>query len=154
MWAAASVYSWGMAQNKTKPTEASVEEFIAAVENPVRRSDAQTIVTMFREVTGHEPYMWGPSIIGFGHHHYRHESGREGDTPNMAFSPRKANLVFYGLSSAQESAELLARLGKYKPGASCTYVNKLADVDQDVLRQLVDVNYRYFGTTDKSAVPR
>ena len=143
-----------MAENKTKPTGASVEEFIAAVENPVRRSDARAVIAMLSEVTGHEPYMWGPSIIGFGHHHYRHESGREGDTPALAFSPRKANLVFYGLSSAPESAELLAKLGKHRGGASCTYVNKLADVDQGVLRQLVDVSYRYFGTTDKSAVPR
>lgn len=143
-----------MAENKTQPTGASVEEFIAGVEHRVRRDDAQTLVAMLREVTGHQPYMWGPTIIGFGQHHYRHDSGREGDTPTIAFSPRKANLVFYGFSSAPESDELLARFGKHRSSKACIYVNKLADVDLKVLRELATVNYRYFGTTDKSQVPR
>jgi len=143
-----------MADNKTKPTGASVAGFIAAVEHPVRRSDAGVIVGMLEEVTSQEPYMWGPTIIGFGQHHFRHESGREGDTPTIAFSPRKANLVFYGFSSAPESEALLEKLGKFKLGKACLYVNKLVDVDQAVLRELAAVNYRYFATTDKSHVPR
>jgi hypothetical protein len=143
-----------MAENKTKHTDASVEEFIAAVEHPVRRSDARTLVAMLREVSGHEPRMFGPTIVGFGDHHYRHDTGREGDTPRIAFSPRKANLVFYGFSSAPESSDLLAKLGKHKESKACLYVNKLADVDLDVLRALADANYRFFGTTDKSYVPR
>jgi len=143
-----------MAQNKTTFTGASVEQFVAAVEHPVRRADAETLIAMLREVSGEEPRLWGPTIIGFGTHHYRHSSGREGDTPRIAFAPRKANLVLYGFSSAPESAELLARLGKHKESPACVYVNKLADVDLGVLRTLAEVNYRYFGTTDESSVPR
>lgn len=143
-----------MAENKTKPTGASVSEFIAAVEHPVRRADAETLIDMLRSVSGEQPFMWGPSIIGFGTHHYRHSSGREGDTPRIAFSPRKANLVLYGFSSAPDSPALLARLGKHKESAACVYVNKLVDVDLGVLRELAEVNYRYFGTTDESSVPR
>lgn len=141
-----------MADNKTKPTGASVEEFIACVEHRVRRSDALAVVAMLREVTGHQPLMWGPSIIGFGHHHFRYGSGREGDTPALGFSPRKANLVFYGFSSAPESGELLAKLGKHKSSPACIYVNKLADIDIGVLRELAAVNYRYIGTSDESQV--
>lgn len=143
-----------MADNKTTFTGASVEEFIARVEHPVRRSDALTLVDMLRAVSGHEPRMFGPTIIGFGDHHYRHATGREGDTPRIAFSPRKTNLVLYGFSSAPEADDLLAKLGKYKEGKSCMYVNKLVDVDLDVLRELAEVNYRFFGTTEKSHVPR
>lgn len=143
-----------MAENKTKYTDASVPEFLAAIEHPVRRTDAETVVAMMREVTGEEPRMFGPTIIGFGTHHYRHSSGREGDTGTVGFSPRKANLVFYGLSAAPESGELLARLGKHRASVSCIYVNKLADIDLDVLRALVDLTHRYMQTTDKSHVPR
>jgi hypothetical protein len=138
-----------MAENKTKHTDASVEEFIAGVEHPVRQSDARTLVAMLREVSGHEPRMYGPSIIGFGDHHYRYDSGREGDTPRIAFSPRKANLVFYGFSSAPDADGLLAKLGKHKESKACVYINKLSDVDLAVLRELAEVNYQYLGTTDK-----
>lgn len=143
-----------MAENKTTFTGASVDEFVANVEHPVRQSDARTLITLLGEVTGETAQMWGPSIIGFGVHHYRHDSGREGDTPTIAFSPRKASLSLYGFSSAPGSDELLAKLGKHKMSKACVYVNKLADVDQTVLRELADLNYRYFLTTDKSQVPR
>lgn len=142
-----------MADNKTKPTGASVEEFIAGVERPVRRGDALAVVAMLREVTGQQPLMWGPSIIGFGHHHFRYASGREGDTPVIGFSPRKANLVFYGFSSAPESGELLAKLGKHRSSTACIYVNKLADVELGVLRELAAINYHYIGTADESHLP-
>ena len=143
-----------MAENKTTFTEASVNEFVANVEHPVRQSDAKVLIAMLGEVTGEVPVMFGPTIVGFGTHHYRHESGREGVTPTIAFSPRKASLTLYGFMSAPGSDELLARLGKHKLSKGCVYVNKLADVDQGVLRELADINYRYFLTTDKSMVPR
>lgn len=127
-----------MSENQTRETDASVQEFINGVENPTRRNDAFRLVELMRRVTGTEPKMWGPSIIGFGKSHYRYESGREGDEPRVAFSPRKANLAIYVLSRDDRSSDdLLARLGKHKTGVVCLYVNKLADVDLDVLEALV-----------------
>lgn len=118
---------------KTKPTDASVTDFIAAVENPVRRADAETVLKMLGEVSGEPPVLWGASIIGFGS--YR---GPTGDWPIIGFSPRKANLVVYLMTGFSGEAELLARLGKHKTGSSCLYINKLADVDLDVLRQMAE----------------
>lgn len=126
---------------KTKPTDASVTDFIAAVENPVRRADAETVLKMLGEVSGEPPVLWGASIIGFGS--YR---GPTGDWPIIGFSPRKANLVVYLMTGFSGEAELLARLGKHKTGSSCLYINKLADVDLDVLRQLAELS-----TTDMRA---
>ena len=125
-----------MAETKTKPTEVSVDSFIEAVENPTRRGDARTIWAMMKRITGHEPKMWGPSIIGFGSYHYRYESGHEGTACRLGFSPRKAQLVLYVLTETEGEAELLARLGKHKTGKCCLYVNKLADVDMSVLEAL------------------
>jgi len=119
------------AEPKTKPTDVPVADFIAAVENPHRRADAETARTMLSEITGLEPVMWGPSIIGYGR--YR---GPTGDWPIIGFSPRKAQLVFYIMRGFTESGDLLARLGKHKTGGGCLYVNKLDDVDQAVLREL------------------
>ena len=129
--------------NKTQPTSVPVEEFVAGVEHPVRRSDAETLLEMFTRVTGEEPVMWGPSIIGFGQYHYVYDSGREGDAPAVGFSPRKANLTLYVLSDHPEQADLLARLGKHRTSVACLYINKLSDVDLDVLEQLVQTAYRY-----------
>ena len=126
-----------MAENKTKPTEASVEEFLSSVPDDRRRADARTLLDLMRDVTGAEPRMWGPSIIGFGDYHYRYESGREGDWFLAGFSPRKANLVVYIMSGFPRHAELMAQLGKHRTGKSCLYINKLDDVDLDVLRELV-----------------
>ncbi len=139
---------------KFRPVEVSVADLLAGVENDTRRRDAETMVELLRDVTGAEPRTWYASIIGFGDHHWRHESGREGDGPLLAFAPRKANLVLYGFSSAPESAELLERLGKHKRGKGCVYVNKLADVDVDVLRELAVAGMRHFGGTTDSLVPR
>jgi hypothetical protein len=123
---------------KTKITEIAVGDFIAGVENPVRRQDAQTLVDMMREVSGHEPRMWGPTIVGFGSYHYRYESGTEGDMCEIGFSPRKPSQVLY-LGPFEGRAELLERLGKYKSGnGGCIYVNKLSDVDGNVLREMVE----------------
>ena len=130
-----------MADNKTVKTGASVEEFIAGVENSRRREDGETLLEMMREITGLEPEMWGPSIIGFGDLHYKYESGREGDMFLTGFSPRKRSLSLYIASDFAEYESLLARLGKHRKSVSCLYINKLADVDMDVLRELVLRSY-------------
>ena len=143
-----------MSDNKTRPTAVRPADYVAAVENDTRRRDAEVVMTLMREVTGEPPVMWGPSMIGFGDHHYQHSSGREGDTFVIGFAPRKANLVLYGLSTAPGSQELLAKLGKHKTSKACLYVNKLADVDLDVLRQLTELGYRYYTQTSDGFVPR
>jgi hypothetical protein len=126
-----------MAESKTKPTNLSAAAFIDALTDEVRRADAKALVKLMHRVTGEKPKMWGPSIIGFGSHHYRHESGREGDVPLAGFSPRKAATVLYGLLGTEESEALLAKLGKHTTSKGCLYIKKLADVDQKVLEALV-----------------
>jgi len=126
-----------MSDLKTRPTDASVEAFIDAVDHPRRREDARTLLELMHRVTGEEPVMWGPSIVGYGSYHYRYASGQEADWPVVGFSPRKQNLSIYIMTGFEESDELLSRLGKHKTGKSCLYVNKLADVDLDVLETLV-----------------
>jgi hypothetical protein len=125
-----------MPENKTQPTGASVNEFLSGVANDTRRRDAHALIAMMARVTGVEPQMWGPSIVGFGMQHYRYESGREGDMPRIGFSPRKAKLVLYVLTGAGSDAALLARLGRHTTGVSCLYINKLADVDMTVLEAI------------------
>lgn len=125
-----------MAEIKTKPTQVTVEDFIAAVENPARREDARIVCAMMEDVTGEPPRMWGPSIIGFGSYHYKYDSGHEGTMCRLGFSPRKAQLVLYILTGDPGQSEQLARLGKHKTGKSCLYINKLADVDIAVLEQI------------------
>ena len=124
-----------MTENKTRPTRVSVNEFLKGVENDARREDAHTLVAMMKRVSGVEPQMWGPSIVGFGTQHYRYESGREGDMLRIGFSPRKSNLALYGLTGTGR-ADLLARLGKHKTAVSCLYINKLADVNMTVLEEM------------------
>jgi hypothetical protein len=125
-----------MTETKTKATSADVDAFIAAVAHPVRRADAQALRTMMERVTGEPAVLWGPSIIGFGSYHYRYDSGHEGDACRVGFSPRSANLVLY-LGGFPEFDELVARLGKHKRSKACIYLNKLADVDLNVLEEMV-----------------
>lgn len=125
------------AQNKTQTTEVSVDDFIAAIEHPVRRADAMALNDMFKRVTGWKPRMWGPTIIGYGQYHYTYESGREGDFLATGFSPRKSNLSVYIMPGYGDFSDHLARLGKHKIGKSCLYINKLADVDLGVIEELV-----------------
>jgi len=125
-----------MAETKTKPTPVSVADFLETVENPVRRADGNTICEMMARITGEKPQMWGPSIIGFGSYHYKYDSGHEGTSCRLGFSPRKAELVLYVLTESDSQTKLLARLGKHRTGKSCLYIKKLADVDQDVLEEL------------------
>ena len=125
------------AENKTKKTKASVEDFLNAVEHQGKRSDSFTILEMMREVTGMEPAMWGPSIVGFGSYHYKYASGREGDFPVTGLSPRKQNLTLYIMPGFDAYESLLSKLGKHTLGKSCLYIKKLADVDLEVLKELV-----------------
>ena len=126
-----------MSENKTRPTGEAVAEFIAQVDHPTRRADAHRLDEIFREVTGWEPQMWGPSIVGYGSYHYKYDSGREGDAIATGFSPRKANLVVYIMPGYANFDATLARLGKHKLGKSCLYINKLADVDEAALKELI-----------------
>jgi hypothetical protein len=135
-----------MAENKTRATGASVDEFLAAVEHPVRRGDGLRLLALMSEITGQPADMWGPTIVGFGRYHYKYASGREGDSPAVGFSPRKSSLSLYGLTHGPEAAELLSRLGKHKTGAGCLYVTKLEDVDQGVLIELIRAGYRHVTT--------
>jgi hypothetical protein len=123
-----------MAENKTKPTKISVAAFIDSITDQSRRADAKALVKLMQKAAGEKPKMWGPSIIGFGSHHYVYDSGREGDMPLIAFSPRKAATVLYGLGSSEA---LLPKLGKHTRGKGCIYIKKLADVDQKVLETMV-----------------
>jgi Domain of unknown function (DU1801) len=127
----------GMAENKTKPTKLSVAAFIDALTDPARRADAKALLKLMQSAAGEKPKMWGPSIIGFGSYHYKYESGREGDMPVIAFSPRKAATVLYGMTGFSEAAALLAKLGKHTTGKGCLYIKKLADVDQHVLMAMI-----------------
>ena len=123
-------------EQKTRPAATSAAEFLAAVEDPTRRADAEAACALLAEATGEPPVLWGPSIVGFGAYHYRYASGHEGDAPLVGFSPRKANLVFYLFGCDEGRDDLLARLGKHKAGKGCVYVNRLADVDPVVLKAM------------------
>lgn len=126
-----------MAENKTKPTAVSVTAFVAALSESAKRSDTKTLMALMRRASGEKPRLWGPSIIGFGTFHYRYESGREGDTVLVGFSPRKPAMVLYGVTGFKGAEALLAKLGKHTTGKGCLYIKKLADVDHDVLEQLI-----------------
>jgi Domain of unknown function (DU1801) len=134
------------AELKTKPTDADVVKFIAGVDNETRRADAERLLEIYAASTGMEPKMWGPSIIGYGSYHYKYDSGREGDMCRAGFSPRKGNISLYlmgGYCNPDTQAKmdaLRAKLGKHKTGASCLYINKLADVDVDVLKEMVKLD--------------
>ena len=122
---------------KTQPTETPVAAFLDGVESDRRRQEAQTLLELLGRVTGEPPVMWGPSIVGFGRYHYKYESGREGDFFLTGFSPRKSALTVYIMPGFGAYDDLMGRLGKHKTGRSCLYINKLTDVDLDVLERLV-----------------
>ncbi len=126
-----------MADLKTQRTTASVDAFVAAIEDEQRRRDCITIAAMMKEITGAEPAMWGDAIVGFGAYHYTYASGRSGDWPLVGFSPRKQNLALYLMPGFAEQSDLLKRLGRHKTGKACLYINRLSDVDVAVLRELI-----------------
>jgi len=126
-----------MAETKTKPADVTVAEFIAGVEPEGRQADAEVLDAFFRRVTGWQPVMWGPTMVGYGSYAYRYETGHGGTALATGFSPRKAELSIYVMPGYQDYGPILARLGKHRLGKACLYVRKLADIDMDVLEELV-----------------
>ena len=131
-----------MAELKTKNNNSNVIDFINAIEHEGKRNDALQIMEMMSEITGEQPKMWGSSIIGFGDLHYKYASGREGDWFKCGFSPRKAKISMYLMQcDISRAQELLNQLGKHKTGKGCLYINKLADVDKEVLKIIIKESY-------------
>lgn len=126
-----------MSKNKTTETNASVSDFLNAVKDETKRADSFKLVELFESITGSPAKLWGPSIVGFGSYHYKYESGREGDAPLVAFSPRAAALTVYFSSSFDQREELLSQLGKYKTEKGCIYIKRLSEVNLDVLEELI-----------------
>ena len=135
-----------MAELKTKPNEQSVEAFLNSVEDEKKRQDCLTILEIMKQITKAEPQMWGSSMVGFGSYHYKYESGREGDWFVAGFSPRKQNLTLYIMAGFSQYAELVGKLGKFKTGKSCLYINKIEDVDLPTLKELITKSVAYVST--------
>jgi hypothetical protein len=137
-----------MAEQKTKPTEQSVESFLDKVPDEQVRDDCFALVKLMKKVTGFPPKMWGAAIVGFGKYHYKYESGHEGDICLAGFSPRKQNITLYVMPGfAGESSDLLKKLGKHKAGKGCLYIKRLEDVDTGVLEKLVKQSVDYLKKT-------
>ncbi|MDH3615079.1 MAG: DUF1801 domain-containing protein [Gammaproteobacteria bacterium] len=132
-----------MAENKTKPTRASVATFINGIEDRQKRRDVKKVAAMMRSATGSRARMWGANIVGFGEYHYKYASGREGDFLITGFSPRKQALTVYVIPGFKHFESLMSKLGKYKTGKSCLYIKRLSDVDEKVLEQLIVRSVRY-----------
>jgi hypothetical protein len=139
-----------MAETKTRPTGASVDAFLEAVPHAARRADGQALRAVMERATGEPAVMWGPSIVGFGHCHYRYASGHEGDMCRVGFSPRSANLVLY-VGGFPDYEGLLARLGRHKRSKACLYLGRLADADPAVLEEIVRRTYAATGETVQGA---
>ena len=139
------------AEAKTKPTEISVNDFLNKVTPEQKSKDAFELVELMRAVSKQEPKMWGPAIVGFGQYHYKYESGHEGDSCLIGFSPRKANLTLYVIAGGAERYEdLLSKLGKHKVSGSCLHINKLSEVDTKVLKAIIKETYTYMKEKHKS----
>lgn len=136
-----------MYEQKTKETENSVIEFIEMVDSLKKREDAYKLLDIFTETTGYPAKMWGPSIIGFGSYHYKYESGHEGDAPLVGFSPRKAKISLYFAPGETKRDQLLQKFGKHTTGKACVYINKLEDVNVDVLRELITQSVTFLRAT-------
>jgi hypothetical protein len=129
--------------NKTTENHNSVTHFINTVDDETKRNDAFKLVTLMQEQTGFEPKMWGSAIIGFGSYHYKYDSGREGDAPLVAFSPRKAAISLYLYTSFKNKEELLSKFGKHKTGKGCIYIKKITDIDVEVLKTMITASVDY-----------
>jgi hypothetical protein len=137
-----------MAENKTKPTDASVEDYIASRANAQQGADCRELMALFKKVTRHSPKMWGPTIVGYGTYRYTYDSGRTGEAPLAGFAIRGRELVVYVMAEGEAQRSLLSKLGKHKMGKSCLYFKQLADLDRPTLEKLVvnsvaDVKRRY-----------
>jgi hypothetical protein len=137
-----------MAELKTQENDASVDDYLNSVEDEKKREASFKVKQLMEEVTGEEARMWGDSIVGFGHYRYKYASGREGEWMLVGFAPRKRNLTLYIMSGFDEYDALLGQLGKHSTGKSCLYINKLEDVDLDVLRDLVDKSVQHMKETN------
>jgi hypothetical protein len=126
-----------VAEAKTQKSDASVSAFLNKIEDPQKRADAKAVAKLMGDITGLAPSLWGGTIVGYGSYRYEYASGRAGDWPLVAFSPRKQNIVLYIMPGFAEYEEMLSRLGKHKTGKSCLYINKLSDVDTNVLGEIV-----------------
>ena len=133
---------------KTRPNDQSVTDYLNGIEDEKKRQDSLTIMALMQEVTGAAPTMWGDSIVGFGSYHYTYDSGREGDWFLTGFAPRKRNLTLYIMAGFDHYDELMDRLGKYKTGKSCLYVNKVEDIDLETLRELVKRSAEHVAATN------
>ena len=131
-----------MAKNKTSETIASVTDFVDAVKDPVKRSDSLQVIELMQSVSGFEAKMWGPSIIGFGSYHYVYDSGREGDMPLVAFSPRTTGLVFYLSCEHEDREKFLSELGKHKTERGCITIKRLEDIKIPVLKKMIQATLR------------
>ena len=131
--------------NQTTETQASVTDFINAVPDATKRADSFKLIDLMSNVTGLPAKMWGPAIVGFGSYHYKYESGREGDAPRVGFSPRANALTLYLAMDLPRKEELLAKLGKHKTSVACIYIKKLADVDLEVLKEMIANSVEYMG---------
>lgn len=137
-----------MAEPKTKPTQDSVKEFLNQIPDPERRQDCLAVAKIMEEITGDKPKMWGPSIVGFGTHHYKYASGREGDWPVAAFSPRKKDLTLYILTGSDKEDELVKQLGKHSVGKSCLYIKRLSDIHVPTLKKLIKASVKHVQKQD------
>jgi hypothetical protein len=131
------------AQNKTVETQESVVDFINSVTDEQKRKDCFEIIEIMRKESGFEAKMWGPGIVGFGSYHYKYESGREGDAPLVAFSPRKNEISLYLSSGFEKREELLKKFGKHKSAKACIYVKKLEDIDTEILKKMVSLSVKH-----------
>ena len=130
-----------MAEPKTKPTDESVQDFLNRIPDPERRQDCFAVAKIMEEITGDKPKMWGPSIVGFGSYSYKYASGREGDWPRAAFSPRKKDLTLYFMPGFDKH-ELMKQLGKYSVGKSCLYIKRLSDIHVPTLKKLIKASVK------------
>ena len=131
-----------MAENKTKVNDASVDAFLHKVADEQKRDDSFTLVKLFEEVTGEPAKMWGTAIVGFGSYHYKYESGREGDSALVGFSPRAQNLTLYVALGNGVNDDLLKKLGKHTTGKGCLYIKRLSDVDMDTVKKIIANSYK------------
>lgn len=129
-----------VAEAKTQPTAVSVADHVAAIDDPARRADCQALIQLMRRLTGAEPVMWGPGIVGFGRYQYRYASGHSGEWPLTGFASRKGDLSIYLVAEGARQAERLSGLGRHRMGKACLYVKRLADVDLAVLEQLIEAS--------------
>lgn len=134
-------------EQKTKPSDASVIEFIELVESASKKEDAYRLLDIFTETTGYEATLWGPSIIGFGSYHYTYPTGHSGTAPLVGFSPRKAKISLYFATGLDIREQLLESFGKHTAGKGCVYINKVADINVEVLEQLINESVRFLRET-------